>query len=219
SIACLCLPGIIHNLEKWNQVQCKYALCLGNEVRERGLPVSFCDEQKSYDECAFFFNQIFNAIPFTEILSDFGALLENLLTNPTALISTVLGTACDLGCEAGRAPGGFGACYLCNLYNEMSKIADAVISLKTFYESTGDFYKVDDGYCGKMKDLKKEIKAEQAGEATPAEEEEADPGMVDLPDQLQPGQDEEEFEEVASAQEEQDERASRSSSSSSRGRT
>ncbi len=217
SIGCLCLPGIIHNIEKWHQLQCKYALCLGNEVREKGLPVSFCDEQKSYDECAFFFNQIFNAIPFSSVLSDFGGLLESLLTDPKALISEAVGIFCKFqACLTPAPPHTEGACYACKLIEDLSAIADAIIAIKTFSESLGDFFEVDDGFCGQMKDLKKEIKQEQATANAPAPIDD-DPGLVDLADTTNPLEDREEFEEVVQADSAQRLAASRSASSATRG--
>jgi len=195
SVVCLCLPGIIHNLEKWHQLQCKYAVCLGNEVRGRGLPVSFCDDQKAYDECAFVFNQIFNAIPFSQVFSDFGAFLEAVLADPTLLISVVLGVVCDLASCPPENTADFieAICTPCNLFLEASKIADAVMSLKQFAEALDTFFEVNDGYCGQMKDLEREIKRERAAlAAPPAPPEEPDPendiGIIELQNQIQQAQ-------------------------------
>ncbi|MBI4148331.1 hypothetical protein HY490_03510, partial [Candidatus Woesearchaeota archaeon] len=47
STICLCVPGIFHNLNKLRQIQCKYATCVARDVKEKGIPLSFCKDSKA----------------------------------------------------------------------------------------------------------------------------------------------------------------------------
>ncbi|MCI0557125.1 MAG: hypothetical protein MN733_01415, partial [Nitrososphaera sp.] len=64
SIACLCLPGIIYNLDKLRQIDCFKAVCLHDDVKLNGYPASFCSEMHGYLTCAFVVGEVFSLFPF-----------------------------------------------------------------------------------------------------------------------------------------------------------
>jgi hypothetical protein len=53
SLSCGCLPGIIHNAEKYRQLQCVQAKCISDRAK-LGLPIDKCDQEFAYNECVFF---------------------------------------------------------------------------------------------------------------------------------------------------------------------
>jgi len=88
-----CIPGIIYNLDKYAQINCRYATCLAKEVKN-GIPASVCAGQKAYDSCNFVWNQVFNAIPWLNVYNYWVNTLQEILVNPVAAIALALGIIC-----------------------------------------------------------------------------------------------------------------------------
>ena len=99
SVASLCLPGIISNINKYREINCKYALCIGQDVVGRGLPISSCEKAKEYALCQFIWGQVFNSIPFVGTLQGWVDTLESIITNPFAAFAFLLGQYCKGFCD------------------------------------------------------------------------------------------------------------------------
>jgi len=95
SLATGCLPGIIYNLQKRRQVECYYVLCL-KKAADEGIPLSVCDEQKSYLECVFIFGEIFQIIPFAGFFKGLASEFETIVSDPLGLIFGGLNFYCEL---------------------------------------------------------------------------------------------------------------------------
>lgn len=93
SIATLCLPGVIYNLEKWRQIDCMYVSCLENNAR-RGLPLSICGEQRSYGKCKYVTGELFQLTPLA-ILNNFGDLVRRALSSPFGVVDISLAVTCS----------------------------------------------------------------------------------------------------------------------------
>lgn len=93
SSVCFCLPGIVYNFEKLREIDCKYALCLKEEV-SKGIPISHCDEEKHYLSCNYWWGQVFNTVPFSMVIEDFGRTIIEAITNPWVLISVAHYVGC-----------------------------------------------------------------------------------------------------------------------------
>lgn len=93
----LCIPGIIYNLDKWRQIQCRYGTCLLEDVRQNGLPVSVCSDQKHYMECRFVLGEIYNLIPFAGLVNYYLTQFQEALSDPLALAA--MGIAYLLNCK------------------------------------------------------------------------------------------------------------------------
>ncbi len=90
----LCLPGIVHNLNKLRQIECRYALCMSKDVRN-GLPESICSDTKHYQTCRFVTGEIFALVPFAPIVNYYLSLLQRLLSDPLVLAGVLAGALLD----------------------------------------------------------------------------------------------------------------------------
>ncbi len=150
SLACLCVPGIIHNLNKYRQIQCEYGLCLAREVREKGVPISFCKDQKEYMTCNFVMNQVFNAIPFTALYNQFVGILKNMFSNPFDAFAAISGVLCRLACR-----GAWNEAYTpCIVLKTAAKVTDAVKSVKSII--SGDWFSTRNDACDELDDAVEE---------------------------------------------------------------
>jgi len=151
SIVFLCLKGVIYNLQKARQIDCRYAYCL--EQTSSGVPVSLCVQQRAFALCKYVFNQIFNLIPFAAVISDIAEAIGRALANPwvmgeIALKATCRYAICDIPGVAG--------CKFCSVVEYASwlleTLCDLGISLgegecKPFWETVDP---IPENYCHKI---------------------------------------------------------------------
>lgn len=93
SIATLCLPGMIHNLEKFRQIQCEYGLCLLRS--SEGTPLDVCQANKGYSECKFIYGPIFQLIPGSMFLSKIQKAIAQLMTKPELIVDVAFDFVCN----------------------------------------------------------------------------------------------------------------------------
>jgi len=156
STACTCLPGIIHNLHKIRQINCKYALCLAEEVSAQGIDPAWCRAEKSYLTCTYVMGEIFSILPLAAIYDKTINTLKEWYTNPITLIGAVSGCLCggcpgglDLFCDEDSelSPAAQAGAYLvCIAPKTASKIMDAVASYESLRTASKGF-EIGTGYC------------------------------------------------------------------------
>jgi hypothetical protein len=147
----LCIPGIIYNLDKWRQIQCRYGVCLLEDVRKHGLPASVCKDQKSYMQCRFVVGEIFNLIPFAPIVSYYLNIFQNILSDPLVFVSVVIGRLlnCQGACTPVKNPGT--DYYICAFLAILSQLGKTIDIIKN-YKTVTDFGEVGDQWCVKFED-------------------------------------------------------------------
>lgn len=123
SMATGCIPGIVYNLRKWRQIECSYVYCLRYGIVD-GVPVSVCEQERSYLKCKYVFGEIFNLIPFAHFFKYVGNIVQTLLHDPVSLI---FGGAVFY-CEQ-MHPTNFMSyvCILAKNIPELAKIADDLV--------------------------------------------------------------------------------------------
>jgi len=102
-----CIPGIIYGLERYRQIQCSYIYCLQNSM-DSGVPESACDDLKKYQECKYFWGEIFGACPIIAMWDNFIQAIQDMLADPFAVIGTVLSLSCLIHCARNPADAGLG---------------------------------------------------------------------------------------------------------------
>ncbi|MGM5485192.1 MAG: hypothetical protein ACQEP1_04960, partial [Nanobdellota archaeon] len=80
SIAGLCLPGIITNLNKYMSIQCRYVKCL-KDLSLQGAPTYICDSKKSQSKCLFFFNEVGETFGILKLAKNIGEDIGNIGAN------------------------------------------------------------------------------------------------------------------------------------------
>ncbi|MEM4254010.1 MAG: hypothetical protein QXR48_01330 [Candidatus Woesearchaeota archaeon] len=151
----LCIPGIIYNLDKWKQIECRYGLCLLEDVREQGMPASVCKDQKNYMQCRFVVGEIFNIIPFAPIVSYYLNLIQQAFSNPIALVSAALAIACASACEAGGT-----MYYVCAGTSIAAQLGETINYIKNF-KSLTDFGSISNQWCDQFTDTFENYKAQR----------------------------------------------------------
>jgi hypothetical protein len=89
SIIGLCLPGVLRNLNKLRQIECQRALCLKKDVAQ-GIPVWMCEEVYHFQLCKYILGELFNTIPFTQVISNYMGQVESYISNPGSLAGYTL---------------------------------------------------------------------------------------------------------------------------------
>jgi len=160
STVCLCLPGIIYNLEKLRQVQCFKAVCLNDDVKEKGYPVSYCNEMHQYFICQYVIGQIFATLPFSQFFERLINMIIDIITDPLALFTVILGGVCEWTCFV-PSIGAFAACATIKTAAVMSEAVASVTHMST---TKGYFQTPPEGqYCKRVEEIKKERKEKESG--------------------------------------------------------
>ncbi len=98
SVASLCLPGIIHNLEKLRQIKCKHITCLQNEVAQGLATVEACDQLQDVLTCKYFWGPAFQLIPLVNFWDTVVRAVQSMFTDPLNLVSSAIILGCSTKC-------------------------------------------------------------------------------------------------------------------------
>ncbi len=158
SVLCLCLPGIIYNLDKLRQIDCFEAVCLNDYVKKDGYPTDFCESMHDYFVCAFVIGEIFSLLPFARFFDALMDMLVTFITDPVALFTTALGWVCTETCYSA----GSTMFAVCSLTKTVSVIAEAVAAVKKMSDTKNIFEPVGNEYCERMEEIKDEREEESA---------------------------------------------------------
>lgn len=154
STACLCLPGIIYNFEKLREVQCFRAVCLHDDVKEKGYPVSFCNEMHNYMICSYVVGEVFSLLPFTKFWNSFINTVTDALSDPITLATTIIGGICYHTCPM---PSETFAYDLCATTKTIAVVSEAAAAVWRVVDSKQKFWEpVGTQYCDRMKEIKEE---------------------------------------------------------------
>lgn len=157
----LCIPGIIYNLDKWRQIECRYGLCLLEDVKENGLPVSACKDQKHYMQCRFVVGEIFNLIPFAGLVSYYLNIFQQAISDPLTFVGMGLSYLlnCKAACKLPKAPGiAYEVCAGIALISQLGQTVKIIQSFKNM----GDF-SVSNQWCGEFEDALDKYNEEKEG--------------------------------------------------------
>lgn len=143
SIATMCIPGIISNMQKYRQIQCWYGHCLQDIAVEAGLPATACQTQKSYMSCKFFVTPMFKAFPLVSFIDNVVGNVKNILKDPFVAMGFLLNKYC-----AGKAqdPSGWDECHITDIVNVATDAFADVQSLIHSFKGEGA------DYCGDLMD-------------------------------------------------------------------
>ena len=89
SIAGLCLPGIIKNVDQFRQIKCRKIVCLENEVRSGLATVSMCEEMEDMLVCKYVLGEAWSVIPFLGFYDQVVKALARAFADPFAMFHTL----------------------------------------------------------------------------------------------------------------------------------
>ncbi|MEK6822402.1 MAG: hypothetical protein AABY13_01125, partial [Nanoarchaeota archaeon] len=164
SVASLCLPGIINNIDKYRQVNCNYALCIGKDVVERGLPISQCEKKREAQMCAFVWGEVFNAVPFVHTLDGWVNTVKELVTNPLAAMAFLLGQYCKSFCGKDLSKISSTQYKICAFPKTLDALAKVIKDVQGIIQPS--FWQFGHGACDDLKALKPTPKKAGTGAET-----------------------------------------------------
>ena len=98
SAASFCVPGLVHNLDKYRQIKCRKIYCLENEVKANVATVSTCNELEGLLTCKYFIGELWYILPFSQLYDGVIGLLRSALRDPIALLHTGTIVVCGAHC-------------------------------------------------------------------------------------------------------------------------
>ena len=90
----LCLPGIIYNVEKYRQIECRYVSCLENEVQAGVATIESCRELKDYQQCKYVAGELFQLLPFVNAFDNLVQSLKTFIQDPVGIVRVLVLSAC-----------------------------------------------------------------------------------------------------------------------------
>ncbi|MBS3113691.1 hypothetical protein J4448_01195 [Candidatus Woesearchaeota archaeon] len=141
-----CLPGIIYSLDKYRQIKCLYADCLQNAVGKEGLPVTACEDQKSYATCKYVTGEIFAFLPWTAVFDHFIGLIKNAMSNPFSALAVGVALLCKPTCAA-PAPTGTAVLTACEGFKLFSTMGEVIGNVKNIID---EGFKIRTDYCSRL---------------------------------------------------------------------
>ena len=135
SLATLCIPGMIYNLEKLRQIKCRYLYCLKKEVPAGIATVNSCRKLKGYQQCKYFYGELFSFVPFLGALDQISGIIKSFLKDPVAWVNLAHSLVCKNKCGASNViPVGCSifawALAAAELYQDVAAMYTAEMSLK-----------------------------------------------------------------------------------------
>ena len=82
SAATICIPGLVFNLDKYRQIQCRYIKCL-KETALAGAPTYICDAKKSQSYCIAIFGEFAETVGILK-------LIKNMANQVTDIAADIL---------------------------------------------------------------------------------------------------------------------------------
>lgn len=79
----LCIPGILENVNDWQQIKCEHVVCSYTSI-SNGLPTNHCDEQRSYRICSEVMGEIFQ-LPFLNVIDTLKDKVGQIFANPVGV--------------------------------------------------------------------------------------------------------------------------------------
>jgi hypothetical protein len=150
------------------QIQCQYAVCLDEKVKEEGIDIAQCQDDRQYLFCTYVLGEVFQIVPFSGIYDQFATMVQDWFRNPITIASTVSACFCggcgeiglgviDFCSEKGDLGSSWwydGAAYMtCVFPKTLAKIGDAVISVQAMNKKGEDYWTAGTESCKRAREL------------------------------------------------------------------
>ena len=143
STAGLCIPGVIHNLEKWRQIQCIQIDCLQNVVPSGAATVSSCEKINDILTCKYVTGELVGMfIPMTGLTKAVKDMIKSALTNPVGLVRAALVQGCSLSCPVSGSSAAF--CDYAGI------VVMAVDTIENVFGLVQSYPSISQDYCSKV---------------------------------------------------------------------
>ena len=123
----LCIPGIIHNLDKYAQIECTYIKCLNEDVKEGITTVDVCQKSKAYLYCKHIVGEFLGFIP-KDPLSFIMDYVKSIILDPIGAVVQIVSIACG-GSFCPTTGSGKVACDVAGFFYFMLDVANNIFGL------------------------------------------------------------------------------------------
>jgi len=144
SMLTVCIPGIVHNLDKYRQIQCMYADCLQSSA-DAGVPLHACEDAKAYETCKYVYGEVFQLLPFAGLFDYMIGLVKNVLYNPLSVADVIIGYQC---LQPINTPGMGSVAQLCLIKETLGILSEVINDLS----SIKDGWDIQTDYCARIDD-------------------------------------------------------------------
>ena len=160
----LCVPGVVFNLQKAQEIHCRKIICYGREVPAGIATIDACNDLYDLQMCEFVWGPVFDFVGLGA-LSYIGKALKALFSSPLGLIRLVKIVVCFPVCFIPKSGGVLTACKVATGFTYLIDIVDTVISsIENRPDTTGS------PYCKTAEKIKIEELAPEPEEEAPVEE-------------------------------------------------
>jgi hypothetical protein len=159
----ICLPGIVENLEKMGQIQCRYITCLEKDVAN-GIPVSVCDQLKSQMWCKYVFGEAMEMLPVFSSISTVLGAVKGAATDFVGTAVSIALNLCSLSCGGSSAAAGF-----CGGATVVVKYANVVLGWFAAYDNIDS---IDQDYCALIEEDQEKFDSDNEDDDDDEEDEE-----------------------------------------------
>lgn len=140
----LCVPGIIYNLEKYRQVQCREILCYQQEVAAGIATPDSCAKLGDYLSCRYWRgNLVASAIPLIGAYDTVIEFIKGWISSPLGLIRAGLHIPCIITCASSGSLSAF--CTFTAVIIKLGDIIDGLVGLVQTRPSL-----TQDPYCSQI---------------------------------------------------------------------
>lgn len=139
SIAGVCVPGIIQNLDKYRQVKCRKVVCLEQEVKAGLATVSQCEELEDLLTCKYFLGELWYIFPFSQFYDAIINALWHIMKDPIALARNAILIGCGIDCVVSSklASGCAYAYYIIDIVDWIESIVSFIVTISEEFENGG----------------------------------------------------------------------------------
>ncbi len=125
----LCIPGVVYNLDKIAQIQCRYIYCLENEVPQ-GVPVDICEKLRAQMTCKYALGEVMGMLPFFKPLDMIFNNVKTAIQDPIGTAASIIWNACALFCPTSTAGSG-----LCSISTVIIYYGKEILNMIGAFES------------------------------------------------------------------------------------
>jgi len=154
SSICICLPGIIQNVQKMSEIECFKAVCYKDYVKDKGYPITMCDSEYQYLWCTYVIGEIFALFPIAKLFDKLIDAVIKAVSNPIIIIGMAIGEVCRSTCN----PNSVGTAYIaCALYKTLTTSIEAIAGVTKMVETESEYWTpMNHEYCKRVQEIVEE---------------------------------------------------------------
>ena len=148
AVGTMCIPAIISNVDKYRQLNCMYGSCMIT-AHQTNVPISVCEEQKSYMTCKYITGEIFAVVPFVNLLFHYLGMIRSAISDPLSAIGIIGSMFCKPAVVSCKGSVDASISWvsnkpLCNSLTFVTMFAEIVGDVQGFMDGG---FKVQDDFC------------------------------------------------------------------------